>query len=100
MSPTCCVRPAASARRRERGGIATKATPSLRHRPGRSMSDQHFKFWPEHALHHLDLPATNVFYNLEVTARRHPHKPCLVFYDTSITFGEVFAEAQRIAGFL
>src|SRR5271154_6346240 len=64
------------------------------------MSDQHFKFWPDHALHHLDLPATNVFYNLEVSARRHPNKPCLVFYDTSITFGEVFEEAQRIAGYL
>ena len=63
------------------------------------MSDSHFKFWPDHALHHLDLPATNVFYNLEVSARRHPHKPCLVFYDTSITFAEVFDEAQRIAGF-
>jgi fatty-acyl-CoA synthase len=64
------------------------------------MADKHFKFWPDHALHHLDLPATNMFYNLEVSARRHPHKPCLVFYDTSITFAEVFDEAQRIAGFL
>src|ERR1700677_1346905 len=64
------------------------------------MSDQHFKFWPEHAMRHLDLPATNVFYNLEVSARRHPNKPCLVFYDTSITFAEVFDEAQRIAGYL
>jgi len=64
------------------------------------MSDPHFKFWPEHALHHLDLPATNVFYNLEVSARRHPDKPSLVFYDTSISFAEVFEEAQRIAGFL
>src|SRR3984957_3489368 len=64
------------------------------------MADKHFKFWPDHALHHLDLPATNVFYNLEVSARRHPHKPCLVFYDTLITFAEVFDEAQHIAGFL
>src|SRR3984957_5998462 len=64
------------------------------------MADKHFKFWPDHALHHLDLPATNVFYNLEVSARRHPHKPCLVFYDTLITFAEVLDEAQHIAGFL
>jgi fatty-acyl-CoA synthase len=64
------------------------------------MSDPHFKFWPEHALHHLDLPATNVFYNLEVSARGHPNKASLLFYDTSITFAEVFEEAQRIAGFL
>ena len=64
------------------------------------MSDEHFKFWPDHAMRHLDLPATSVFYNLEVSARRHPNKPSLVFYDTSITFAEVFDEAQRIAGYL
>ena len=51
-------------------------------------------------MRHLDSPATSVFYNLEVSARRHPNKPSLVFYDTSITFGEVFDEAQRIAGYL
>ena len=64
------------------------------------MSNRHFKFWPDHAQHHLDLPATNLFYNLEVSARRHPHKPCLVFYDTSISFAEVYKEAEHIAGFL
>ena len=51
-------------------------------------------------MRHLDSPATNVFYNLEVSARRHPNKPSLVYYDTSITFAEVFDEAQRIAGYL
>jgi fatty-acyl-CoA synthase len=61
---------------------------------------QHFKFWPNHAMRHLDAPATNLFYNLEVSARRHPNKPCLVYYDTLISFAEVFEEAERIAGFL
>ena len=46
------------------------------------------------------LPATNVFYNLEVSARRRPDKPCLVYYDTRITFAEVVAEAERLAGYL
>jgi fatty-acyl-CoA synthase len=64
------------------------------------MSDQHFKFWPDHAMHHLDSPATNVFYNLEVSARRHPDKPSLVYYDTFISFAEIFDEAKRIAGYL
>jgi fatty-acyl-CoA synthase len=64
------------------------------------MLDHHFKFWPDHAMHHLDAPATNVFYNVEVSARRHPNKPSLVYYDTSITFAEVFDEAQRVAGYL
>ena len=70
------------------------------HRPRRAMSDAYLKFWPDHALHYLDLLATNVFYNLEVSARRHPNKPYLVFCGTSIPFGEVFEKAQRIPGFL
>src|ERR1700678_3803547 len=64
------------------------------------MSGQHFKFWPAHAAHHLDAPATNVFYNAEVSARRYPHKPCLVYYDTPVTFADLFDEAERIAGHL
>jgi fatty-acyl-CoA synthase len=64
------------------------------------MSDRHFKFWPAHAMHHLDAPATNLFYNAEVSARRYPDKPFLVFYDTAVTFAELFDEAERVAGFL
>jgi fatty-acyl-CoA synthase len=64
------------------------------------MPAQHFKFWPERSLHHLDLPATNVFYNLEVSARRRPEKPCLIYYDTRISFAEVCASAERLAGYL
>src|SRR5450631_1902733 len=33
------------------------------------MSNRHFKFWPAHAMHHLVAPATNVFYNAEVSAQ-------------------------------
>src|ERR1700692_2123194 len=51
-------------------------------------------------MHHLDAPATNLFYNAEVSARRYPHKPFLVFYDTPVTFAELHDEAERIAGFL
>jgi fatty-acyl-CoA synthase len=64
------------------------------------MSEQHFKFWPDHAMRHLEAPATNVFYNLEVSARRHPNKPGLVYYDTPISYAELFDEAERLAGYL
>src|SRR6202047_2140991 len=64
------------------------------------MSDRHFKFWPDHSRQHLDAPATNVFYNLEVSARRYPAKPGLVYYDTPIGFAEIHDEALRIAGYL
>jgi fatty-acyl-CoA synthase len=64
------------------------------------MSDRHFKFWPAHAMHHLVAPATNVFYNAEVSARRYPDKSFLIFYDTPVTFADLLDEAGRVAGFL
>jgi fatty-acyl-CoA synthase len=64
------------------------------------MSNQHFKFWPAHAMHHLDAPATNVFYNAVVSARRYPDKPYLVYYDTPVTFAQFLDQSQRVAGFL
>ena len=64
------------------------------------MPGRHFQFWPAHAMPTLSAPATNVFYNAEVSARRHPDKPYLIFYDTPVTFAAFFEEAQRIAGFL
>jgi fatty-acyl-CoA synthase len=64
------------------------------------MSNRHFEFWPDHAMHHLDAPATNVFYNLEVSGRRYPDKPALVFYDSPISFAELLRQAELIAGHL
>ena len=46
------------------------------------MPGRHFQFWPTHAMPSLSAPATNVFYNAEVSARRYPDKPYLIFYDT------------------
>src|SRR5882762_5489317 len=64
------------------------------------MPGRHFQFWPTHAMPTLSAPATNVFYNAEVSARRYPDKPYLIFYDTPVTFAAFFDEAQRVAGFL
>src|ERR1700677_3004880 len=64
------------------------------------MSYRHFKFWPAHTMHELIAPATNLFYNAEVSARRYPDKPFLVFYDTAVSFAQFMDEAERIAGFL
>jgi fatty-acyl-CoA synthase len=64
------------------------------------MSNAHFKFWPPHAMHNLIAPATNMFYNAEVSARRFPDKPFIVFYDTPVSFAAFHKEAERIGGFL
>jgi fatty-acyl-CoA synthase len=64
------------------------------------MPNAHFKFWPSHAMHFLTAPATNLFYNAEVSARRYADKPYLVFYDTAVSFAEFHDEAIRVAGYL
>ncbi|MBA3902764.1 MAG: long-chain fatty acid--CoA ligase [Rhodocyclaceae bacterium] len=64
------------------------------------MSDRHFAFWPRSLPRHMTIPETSLFYNVEVSARRFPHKPYLVFYDTAIGFAEFKREAERLAGFL
>jgi hypothetical protein len=64
------------------------------------MPNAHFKFWPSQAMHNLIAPATNMFYNAEVSARRFPNKPFLVYYDTKVTFKEFHDEAERVAGYL
>ena len=51
-------------------------------------------------MHNLIAPATNMFYNAEVSARRFPNKPFLVYYDTKVSFAEFHNEAERIAGYL
>ncbi|HEY0748658.1 MAG TPA: long-chain fatty acid--CoA ligase [Steroidobacteraceae bacterium] len=64
------------------------------------MSDAHFKVWPSYAMHNLIAPATNLFYNAEVSARRYPNKPFLVYYDTQVSFAAFHDEATRVAGYL
>lgn len=51
-------------------------------------------------MRNLIAPATNLFYKAEVSARRYPDKPFMLFYDTAVTFAEFSDEAQRVAGFL
>ncbi|MDP2134540.1 MAG: hypothetical protein Q8J99_13110 [Sulfuritalea sp.] len=46
------------------------------------MSDRHFAHWPKGLPRHLSAPGTDLFFNVEVSARRYPDKPYLIFYDT------------------
>jgi fatty-acyl-CoA synthase len=58
------------------------------------------KYWPKNQPRHLTIPETDLFYNVEVSARRYPDKPYLVFYDTPITFSRFRREAERLAACL
>ncbi len=64
------------------------------------MSERHCAFWPQGLPRQLSLPQTNLFYNLEVSATRFPDKPCLIFYDTVISYAEFKDQVERLAGYL
>ena len=48
----------------------------------------------------LCVPETSLFYNAEVSAKRFPNKPWLIFYDTPVTFARFLEETERVAAFL
>ncbi|MEO6024044.1 MAG: long-chain fatty acid--CoA ligase [Burkholderiales bacterium] len=56
--------------------------------------------WPAGLPHHLTIPETSLYYNLEVSAARYPNKDAIVYYDSKITFAELNAQATKLAGFL
>ncbi|MBK8762729.1 MAG: long-chain fatty acid--CoA ligase [Sulfuritalea sp.] len=64
------------------------------------MSERHFAYWPKGLPRTMTVPETDLFHNVEVSARRYPAKPFLVFYDTQISYAEFKDEAERIAGWL
>lgn len=64
------------------------------------MSTRHYAHWPRGLPHDIAIPATSVFINLAISAARYPDKPALVFYDTKITYAELLAEVDALAGFL
>jgi fatty-acyl-CoA synthase len=64
------------------------------------MSRKHHEFWPAGLTLDITSPATNLFYNAEVSAARYPHKPFLIFFESPLTFGEFKDETERLAGHL
>lgn len=50
------------------------------------MPRTHHTFWPKGLPHDATAPATNIFYNLEVSAARYPNKPFAVFFGGVLTY--------------
>jgi fatty-acyl-CoA synthase len=64
------------------------------------MEARHFQHWPEDLPKRLTYPRTSLYYNLEVSATRYPDKPLLIYYDTPLTFAQIKADVDALAGFL
>lgn len=60
----------------------------------------HFAHWPHRVPKTLTAPATSLWENLEISARRYPDKAALVFFGRSISYRELAEGAQRMAAHL
>jgi fatty-acyl-CoA synthase len=60
----------------------------------------HLAIWPKRLPHHLPLPETSLYYNLEVSARRYPHKAAYLFCGQTLSFAQLQDQAEALAGWL
>jgi fatty-acyl-CoA synthase len=60
----------------------------------------HLKHWPQRLPRNLVVPATSLWFNLEVTARRFPDKTAYVFFGAELSFADLYRQAEALAGWL
>lgn len=64
------------------------------------MNTRHYPFWPARIPKSLTVPATSLYDNLEVTARRYPDKPAILYYGGVIPYRQLKNRVDALAGFL
>jgi len=64
------------------------------------MFDRHFGVWPRGVPRNLTLPETSLYENLEISARRFPDKPAILYYGSILTYAELKRHVDRLAGWL
>jgi len=60
----------------------------------------HHKIWPKRLPRELTIPETTLFFNLEVAARRFPNKPAYLFFGRALSYAQLKAQAEAVAGWL
>jgi fatty-acyl-CoA synthase len=64
------------------------------------VSRPHEAAWPQRLPRELIVPATSLWFNLEVAARRYPAKALTRFLGRATSFAEMKAQAEALAGWL
>ena len=57
----------------------------------------HHKFWPKRLPHAINPPATSLWDNLEISARRYPDRAALIFFGRIYSYRELRETAERLA---
>ena len=63
-------------------------------------TDKAFDPWPTRLPRSLVVPDTTLWFNLEVSARRYPHKAACIFLGRSMSYSELHRQAEHLAGWL
>ncbi len=56
--------------------------------------------WPRYLPQHLTVPATSLWFNLEVSATRFPDKAACLFFDQALSYAQLRAQSLAVAGWL
>jgi len=60
----------------------------------------HYRFWPHRVPRQITVPATSLWDNLEINARRFPDKTALVFFGRKLSYAELKVKAETFAAYL
>jgi len=60
----------------------------------------HHAFWPERLPHGITVPATSVWDNLAVNARRYPDKTALHYFGRTTSYRQLCDDTERLAAWL
>ena len=63
-------------------------------------ADPRKPFWPARLPRELEVPANTLWFNLEVSAHRYPDKAACVFFGRTLSYRELRAQAEALAGWL
>jgi fatty-acyl-CoA synthase len=58
----------------------------------------HHQFWPRRLPHAITAPATSLWDNLDISARRYPDRAALIFFGRIVTYAQLRDAAERMAG--
>ena len=61
---------------------------------------RHYAVWSPRLPRSITASATSLWHNLAINALRFPDKPALVFFNSVLTYGQVKAQAERLAATL
>jgi fatty-acyl-CoA synthase len=60
----------------------------------------HHQIWPKRLPRELVVPQTTLWFNLEVAATRFPDKPANIFFGRPLSYAQLKAQAEALAGWL